>query len=138
MVNKRIKNGIYSETTDTNAHDLKFQDYLLRNPKDYKNYEKVRPVSNHPIPLYASVKSHKSVNDVNLDQLTFWPIMDQSGTYTYNAGQVISNYLKPLWINEYNIKDILQFPQLLKDLPPLKGTEEYVSYDVKSLFRISR
>ena len=67
MVNKRIKNSIYSETTDTNAHDLKFQDYLLRNPRDYKNYEKVRPVSNHP----TSVKSHKSVNNVNLDQLTF-------------------------------------------------------------------
>ena len=74
MVNKRIKNGIYSETTDTNVHDLKFQDYLLRNPKDYENYEKVRPVSNHPTPLYTSVKSHKFVifvNDVNLDQLTF-------------------------------------------------------------------
>ena len=37
-------------------------------------------------------------------------------------------------INEYNIKDTLQFPQLLKDLPPLKDDEEYVSYDVESLF----
>ena len=56
------------------------------------------------------------------------------GTYTYNAAQVISNYLKPLCINEYNIKDTLQFPQLLKDFPPLKDDEEYVSYDVESLF----
>ena len=37
-------------------------------------------------------------------------------------------------INEYNIKDTLQFPQLLKDLPPLKNHEEYVSYDVESSF----
>ena len=59
--------------------------------------------------------------------------MDQMGTYTYNAAQVISNYLKPLCINEYNIKDTLQFPQLLKDFPPLKDDEEYVSYDVESL-----
>ena len=47
---------------------------------------------------------------------------------------MISNYLKPLCINEYNIKDTLQFPQLLKDFPPLKDDEEYVSYDVESLF----
>ena len=57
--------------------------------------------------------------------------MDQTGTYTYNAAQVISNYLKHLCVNEYNIKDTLQ---LLKDLPPLKDDEEYVSYNVESLF----
>ena len=60
--------------------------------------------------------------------------MDQTGTYTYDAAHIISNYLKPLCINEYNIKDTLQFPQLLKDLPPLKDDEEYVSYGVESLF----
>ena len=42
--------------------------------------------------------------------------------------------MKPLCINEYSIKDTLQFPQLLKDLPPLKDDEEYVFYDVESLF----
>ena len=60
--------------------------------------------------------------------------MDQTGTYTYNAAQVISNYLKPLCINEYNIKDTFQCSQLLKDFPPLKDDGEYVSYDVESLF----
>ena len=80
----------------------------------------MRPVSNYPARLYTSAKTHKfdNINDVNLDQLKFGPIMDQTGTYTYNATQVISNYLKPLCINEYNIKNTLQFPQLLKDLPP--------------------
>ena len=68
-----------------------------------------------------------------MDQLKFRPIMDQRGTYTY-ATQAISNYLKALCINEYNIKDTLQFPQLLKSLPPLKDHEEYVSYEVESLF----
>ena len=74
----------------------------------------MRPVSNRPARLYASAKTHKfdNINDVNLDQLKFRPIMDQTGT----------------------IKDTLQFPQLLKDLPPLKDDEEYVSYDVESLF----
>ena len=60
--------------------------------------------------------------------------MDQTGTYTYNAPQVISIYLKPLCINEYNIKDTFQSHQLLKDLPPLKDDEEYVSYVAESLF----
>ena len=39
-------------------------------------------------------------------------------------------------INEYNIKNTLQFPQLLKDFPPLKHDQEYVSYGV--YLRISR
>ena len=42
--------------------------------------------------------------------------------------------MKSLCINEYSIKDTLQFPKFLKDLPPLKDDEEYVSYDVESLF----
>ena len=29
---------------------------------------------------------------------------------------------------------MLQFPQFLKDLPPLKDDEEYVFYNVESLF----
>ena len=37
-------------------------------------------------------------------------------------------------VNEYSVKDTLQFPQLLKDLPPLKDDEEYASCEVKSLF----
>ena len=37
-------------------------------------------------------------------------------------------------INKCNIKDTLQFPQLLKDFLPFKNDEEYVSYDVESLF----
>ena len=127
MVKEVIKSGIYKETTCTALHDLKlFQDFLYRNFKDYKDYEKMIPVSNRPIRLYASAKTHKfdNISDVNLDQLKFRPIMYQTGTYTYNAAQVISNYLKPLCINAYSIKDTLQLPQLLKDLASLKDDEE--------------
>ena len=86
----------------------------------------MRPVSNCPAWLYASAKTHKfdNINDVNLDELKFWPITDQTRTYTYNAAQVISSYLKPLCINAYSIKDTLQLPQLLKDLASLKDDEE--------------
>ena len=42
MVNEGIKNGIYKEATHTTLHDLKlFQDFLYRNFKDYKDYEKM-------------------------------------------------------------------------------------------------
>ena len=47
---------------------------------------------------------------------------------------VIANYIKPLCSNEFSIKDTQTFPQLLRDSPPLKADEEYVSYDVDSLF----
>ena len=69
-----------------------------------------------------------------MNQPKFRPIMDQTGTYTYNAAQIISNYLEPLCINEYKIKDTLQCPQLLNDLLPLKDYEEYDSYNAESLF----
>ena len=42
----------------------------------------MKQVSNCPERLYASAKTHKfdNINDVNLDQLKFQPIMDQTGT----------------------------------------------------------
>ena len=88
MVKEGLKNGIYKETTDTTLHDLKlFQDFLYLNFKDYKDYEKMRPVSNHLALLYASAKTHKfdNINDAHLDQLKVRLVMDQTGTYTYNA-----------------------------------------------------
>ena len=78
MLNEGIKNSIY-----TTLHDLKlFLDFLYRIFKDYKDYKEMRPASNRPARLYASVKIHKfdNINDVNLDQLKSRPIIDQAGT----------------------------------------------------------
>ena len=63
----------------------------------------------------------------------FRPIIDQTGTMTYNAAKVISDHLKPLCKNKYTINDTLSFADMLKRLPPLPD-DEYVSYDVVSLF----
>ena len=52
----------------------------------------------------------------------------------HNWGKGIADYLKSLCRNEYGINDIQCFPEMLRDLPPLKNDEEYVSYDVYSLF----
>ena len=83
---------------DTTLHSLELlQDFLDSNAKDYEDYKKMRPVSNRLAQLYASAKTHTfdNINDVNLDQLKFQPIMDQIGTYADNAAQAIFNYLKP-------------------------------------------
>ena len=61
----------------------------------------------------------------------FRPIIDQTGTMTYNAAKFIPDYLRPLCKNKYTINDTLSFADLIKRLPPLPDD---VSYDVVSLF----
>ena len=43
-------------------------------------------------------------------------------------------YVKPLCQNEYKINDTKSFASQIKEQPPLDEDEEYVSYDVDSLF----
>ena len=63
-----------------------------------------------------------------------YSVVSQIGTYTYNAAKVIAKYLKPLCSNQCKISDTQEFASLIKDQPPLNDDEEYVSYDVDSLF----
>ena len=86
--------------------------------------------------IAGTAKSHKfeNLNDITVDNLKFRPIIYQTGTYTYNAAKVISSYLKPLCSNDFNIKDTQSFANIIKNEPPLNDNEEYVSYDVESLF----
>ena len=72
---------------------------------------------------------------MNVDNLKFRPIIiSQIGTYMYNAVKVIAEYLKPLCSNYYKIPNTQEFASLIKDQLPLNDDEEYVSYDVDSLF----
>ena len=68
--------------------------------------------------------------------LKFRPIIDQTGTYTYKTAQIIGEYSRPLSKNEYTItiKDTQQFADMIKQSPSLSQDEEYVSYDIESLF----
>ena len=61
------------------------------------------------------------------------PIIDQTGTATYNASKVVANYLRPLTNNKFVIKDCLLFQDILKSTV-LENDEEIVSYAVESLF----
>ena len=137
MIEDGIRKGTYERTEDTTLLDLKhFQDFLYRNFKNYKHYDNMYPHSNQPAKLYGTAKTHKfnNTNDITKDELKFRPIIDQTGTYTYNAAQVISKYLKALCKNEFTIEDNQTFSSKIRDLPPLEDEEEDVSYDVESLF----
>ena len=74
-----------------------------------------------------------SINDITLSQLKLRPIIDQTGTYIYNASKVVAKYLRLLSKNKYLIDDTLIFPDLLKNAEESDDYEN-VSYDVESLF----
>ena len=69
----------------------------------------MNPYSNQPAEFYGTAKTHKfnNIQEINKEKLKFRPIIDQTGTYGYNAAQVISQYLKPLCKNEYTINDTI-------------------------------
>ena len=48
--------------------------------------------SNQPSELYVTAKTHKfkDIKEIRKQQIKFRPIIDQTGTYTYGAAQVIS------------------------------------------------
>ena len=87
------------------------------------------PHSNQPAKLYGTAKTHKfkDIKEVTKEQIKFRPIIDQTGTYTYGAAQVISQYLKPLCKNEFIIEDTQLFSKKIRDFPPSKNEEEDVS-----------
>ena len=96
----------------------------------------MRPVPNQPAKLFATAKTHQfnNIENINAEEFKFRPIIDQTGTFTYNCSKVIAEYLKPLCHNEYSIKDIQCFPEMLRDLLPMNNHEEYASNDEDSLF----
>ena len=140
MIEEGINDGIYEPTCDTILTDMKkFNNFLYRH--FYKShpelYEQMKSSSGQPGQLYGSAKTHKfdRVSDITAEKIKFRPIISQVGTFTHAAAQVIGNYLKPLVEgNEYMIKNTQNFATLMREQPPLKPTEEYVSYDVESLF----
>ena len=139
-VNKIIEEGMeqgkYIETIDTTQSDLKhFQDFLYRHFKRSEHYNQMHPVSNQPGRFLTTVKTHKftSLNYITVENLKLNPIINLTGTYTYNTSKVIANYLQPLSKNQYTISDTLKFTELLKSADPNANCED-VSYDVESLF----
>ena len=53
-------------------------------------------VANQPVKLFATAKTHKfnNIEDINVDELKFRPIIDQTGTFTCNCSKVTAEYLE--------------------------------------------
>ena len=123
MINDGMRDGIYKVTADNILDDLKtLKSFLYHNIYGkYEHYEKMLPKSNQPGQLYGTAKTDKfsSTEDITLENLKFCPVITQSGTYTYNAAQVIADYLKPLCSdNDYIIRNTQEFPKLLQQQDP--------------------
>ena len=95
----------------------------------------MRPVSNQPGRFFATAKTHEftSLNDITVENLKLRPMIDLTGTYTYDTSKVIANCLRALSKNQYTISDTFKFSDLPKSADPNANFED-VSYDVQSLF----
>ena len=137
MIDDGIMKGTFVETTDNTLKELsRFQDFLYRNFHNYERYKDMQPDSNQPERRYGLAKTHKfeTLEDITVANLKFRPIIDQTGTFTYNAAKVISDYLRPFCKNEYSINDTQKVPNILSSVTPFHDDKEDVSYDVQSLF----
>ena len=88
---------------------MSYSQYIWKNipyeiPGILRYYE-MCPVSNRPARFFVTAKTHKfkSLEEINVDQLKLRPIIDQTGTYIYNASKVVAKYLKPLAKNEFTL-----------------------------------
>ena len=99
MTEGGITEGKYIETSGNTLCDLKrFQDFLYRHLYKHKDYEARHPRSNQLGRCFATSKTHKfeSTENILLESLKLRPIIDQTGTYTYNASKVVAKYPSPL------------------------------------------
>ena len=81
--------------------------------------------TNQPDSLLPLRHKFRSLEEINIDQLKLRPIVDQTGTYIYNASKVIAKYLKPLAKNQYAIIEILTFPDLVKNESKSNDSQVY-------------
>ena len=96
-----IHNGVYENSTDTTLSDHKKFNSFLRyhfNKSAPQLYDEMTSSSSQPGQLYGIAKTHKfsDLSEVSVNTLKFRPIISKVGTCTYNAAQVIGEYLKPL------------------------------------------
>ena len=113
LIDDGIMKGTYVKTTDDKLTELsQFQDFLYRNFHNYECYKDVQLDSNQPARLNRTAKTHKfeTLVDISEANQKFWPIIDQTGTFTYNAEKVILDYLRTLlYKNEYSVNDTQTF-----------------------------
>ena len=98
MIDEGIMKDTSVGTTDNTLKALsRFQNFPSRNFHNYEHYKDMQPDSNQPAYLYGTAKTQKfeTLEDINVAKRKFQTIIDQTGTFTYNAAKVISDYLSP-------------------------------------------
>ena len=95
----------------------------------------MRPISIQPARLFPTAKTRKftDIKQININDLKLCPIIGQTGTHLYDCSKIIAYYLQSLAINKYTISDTLFFSDTLRE-NLLESNEEYVFYDLDSLF----
>ena len=113
------KESIYFPNVDTTLSDWKkLYDFLLHNFKG----KYLMPVSNQSGEIYATAKTHKFNLLANIKTQCFklCAIIYQIETYTYNASEVLSDYLR-LWCqNKYKITNSQSFASQIMEQPPIR------------------
>ena len=136
MLQQGISEGKYVKTEDNILKELKScQSFIYRHFKKSTFYNDMIPSSHQPARFFTIAKIHKFENfdDINIKELKFRPIRDQTGKCYYKTGKVIEQYLKPLTKNEFLINNTQDFPSMLNRVE-MSEDEEGVIYDVESLF----
>ena len=97
-------------------------------------FEDMKPDNNQPAPFYGTAKTRKfeKSKEITVANLKFRPIIDQTGTFWYNATKVISDYLRPSQKNQFCISYMLKIPNMLSSIQPLQGAKN-VSYYAESM-----
>ena len=141
ILNKKVRTLFYYCSANSfNDVELLFTNIFNKGTIDFSCEEiyvqkKLEPICKKSIfkkLLYKLI--FNNLDEVTVEKLKFRPMVDQTGTATYDAAKVIGECLKPLALNENKINDCLKFPDMIKALLPLQKNEEYVSNDVDSLF----
>ena len=133
MIDDDIMKGTYVENADNTLKKLSLvHEFLYRNFHNYQCYKDMQPDRNQTAHLYGTAQTNtfETLEDITVANLKFWPIIDQTGAFTYNAAKVRSD-LKPLCKNEYSISDTQKFLSMLSSIQPLQGGKEDASHDVE-------
>ena len=80
---------------DTTLKDMKIcQNFLYKNFHTCGHYKSIYPYSNQPAKLYGTAKTQKfnNIREIKNRKFKSRPTASQTGTYSYNEVQSISQY----------------------------------------------
>ena len=96
-------------------------------------YRKIYPTGSNPGRFYGTAKVHKLKENDGVKELTLRPIVSNIGSASYELAKFLANFLSPLSISEYTVKNTQEFITFTKNVI-VPTNYKLVSFDVTSLF----